>query len=160
MKNWLFWERFLSVLQTLAIIAGVILILFAWRTIKHQEQKDSADIVIKFNDYFDQQKYVNLIDALDTLDTKVPIVNGLNGRKTKFSESLVYSYMSLFEMLDDLYKDKLVSYELIYENFSDNIKKAYQNEDIQFIIKRDRKEDATFWTGFQHLYEEFKRTSK
>ena len=157
MKTWTFWERLLSILQTIAIVAGLILIFLTWKTVVHQEAKDSADIIFKFNDYFDQQKYEGLIDALDTDNIHVPIVNGVRGHRTKYSETLVYSYMSLIEMLDDLYNHKLIKREMIFQNFSDNIENEYKNDDIQYLIKRDRKEDPTFWTGFQHIAEEFKK---
>jgi hypothetical protein len=156
-NTWRFWERLFSVLQTLAIVAGVVLIFFTRQTMVHQEAKDSADIVIKFNDYFDQKKYEGLINELDTDNPHTRIIIGIGQGPARFSEALVENYMSLFELLDDIYRQHLVSKEMIYQNFSDYIESAYKNDDIQFLIKRDRKNDPTYWVGFQRLAEEFKK---
>jgi hypothetical protein len=154
-KSWAFWSRTLVVLQTFAVIAGVWLIYLGWNTLQHQKEIDSANLVLRFDDYFDRAKFAPLIDTLDTDDPKTPILKD-EFHKGSFSASLIYDYLNIYETLDDLCQHGLISGEMVFQNFSYDLEKAYANKDIQDLIRRDAGNDPLdSWVGFNDLGRNF-----
>jgi len=121
--------------------------------LKHEKEKDSAELMLKFEDYLNKPEYVDLISALDTTDINVKIFRSHGG---PFSDGLVEDYMGEYETIDNLYTKGLIDIEMIRNSFSYNLEQDYLNKDIQSVIAKEQKEDTDLWSGFQHLGKMFK----
>jgi len=77
-----------------------------------------------------------------------PILKDNGGR---FEDYDLDSYLGLYDQINDAYKMKLISKDLIYNDFSDALIDAYKNKEVQGYLIKIRKEDPTYFDGFDKL---------
>ena len=141
------------IISSLAVLISAISIFLTIQVIRHQQTKDSADLVLRIDDNLGKDKFIALIDSLDTDDVNTKILQSSGGF---FSELLVDDYLSQYEALDVLYKENLIDHEMANQMFSYDIENAYKNVDIQNMIKNENNSYNELWSGFIHLAKEFK----
>jgi hypothetical protein len=62
----------------------------------------------------------------------------------------------MFELLDNAYEHHLISQDMVYDGFSYDLEKAYENKEIQEFIRsvRQQEHEATDYDGFEALAKE------
>jgi hypothetical protein len=146
-------QLFSIVISSIALLFSALSIFLTTQIFRHQQIKDSADLVLKFDDDLNKPKFVAITDSLDTDDIHAKILKSNGG---VFTEEQVDDYLSQYETLAVLYKENLINKEMANQVFSYDIEKANQNLDIQQQIKDESKSDSDLWTGFLYLAKEFK----
>jgi len=68
-----------------------------------------------------------------------------------FNTSDLDLFLGVYNQLDDAYKGGLVSEDVLYNNFSDGLLRAYKNQEIQRYLKTIRQEDSAYFQGFDEL---------
>jgi hypothetical protein len=65
----------------------------------------------------------------------------------------------MFELLDTVYDNHLITREMVDDAFSFDIEKAYQNKEIQSFMAqvRSQENDNALYGGFEKLNREFSR---
>lgn len=117
----------LQLLVNLSIIAGVV---FAFIQVGDYRIRTSADIVLKFSEYLDDDPYLRISQALDTEDKTVKIFQP----EGPFSVSDVDRYLGTFETLGSLYRRGLITCDMFKTDFSYYVQKEYSNEEIRGYI--------------------------
>lgn len=145
-------QQFSFAISSIAVLISVISIFLTVQIFKHQQTKDSADLVLRFDDVLDKPKYADLIDSLDTDDKNAKILQSDGGI---FTDELVDDYLGQYETLAVLYRENLIDHEMANQVFSYDLEEAYQNAEIQKHIKEEDKFNNDLWTGFIYLAKEF-----
>lgn len=71
----------------------------------------------------------------------------------KFATSDLDIYLGLYNQLDECFDLGQISGEIVYNNFSDDLIRAYRNNEIRAYLKKRREEDADNFKGFDDLAE-------
>ena len=96
---------------------------------------------------FDEKKYDDIAIALDDKpETKI---------RNKFGATKLEDYLGWLETIGELLREDILVCDMVYNEFSYNIIKAYQNHDIQKLVQEDQKDDPTTWEEFQSLGKSF-----
>lgn len=146
-------QRFSFIVSSIAVLISAVSIFLTVQIFRHQQTKDSADLVLRFDDDLAKPKFVAIEDSLDTDDIHAKLLKSNGGI---FTEEQVDDYLSQYETLAILYKENLINREMANQIFSYNLEEAYQNLEIQQIIKDESKSDSDLWSGFIYLAKEFK----
>ena len=117
----------LQLLVNLSIIAGVV---FAFMQVGDYRIRTSADLVLKFGEYLDDEPYLEISQALDTENKTVKIFKP----EGPFSIRDIDRYLGTFETLGSMYKKGLITCGMFKIDFVYYIKKAYINDEIRDYI--------------------------
>lgn len=111
------------------------------------QNKDTRyiDYILSFDEKLNQYPNIEIINAIE--DNK-PILKENGG---KFSTHDMDNFLSVYNQLSDVRDYGLVTDDLIENNFSDGLLKAYSNIEIKKYLKKIRQEDDTFFLGFDEL---------
>ncbi len=155
------WSQIGGGLATVILmVATLLLVLFADRQIKQirdqlndQRQFESANLMLSFNQHFRNEKNSKMVDAIAS---GRPL---LKKNKGPFTEADLDDYLVMFELLDTVYDNHLITREMVDDAFSFDIEKAYQNKEIQSFIAqvRSQENDNALYGGFEKLNREFSR---
>jgi hypothetical protein len=155
------WSQIGGGLATVILmVATLLLVLFADRQIKQirdqlsdQRQFESANLMLSFNQHFRNEKNSKLVDAIAS---GRPL---LEKNKGPFSEADLDDYLVMFELLDTVYDNHLITREMVDDAFSFDIEKAYQNKETQSFMAqvRSQENDNALYGGFEKLNREFSR---
>src|SRR5713226_7120141 len=141
------------VIQTIAVVIGVIFALSQLQQIKEQNKQAktiaSAQLTVDLDKIFDTKKYDDIAIALDDKpETKV---------RAKFGAVNLEGYLGWLETIGVLLHENILICDMVYNEFSYNIIKAYENHDIQKLIKEDQKNNPTTWEEFQSMGKSFSK---
>lgn len=139
----------LKLLANLAVLSGVI---FAVIQIRDYRVKSSAELVLRFGEYLDEDPYLSISQVLDTSNVSTKILQPAG----RFSSGEIDRYLGTFETLGDLYYNGLITFEMLDINFSYYIQKAYSNEEIRAYVMDAHRTNPKWWTNFIQLGELFK----
>jgi hypothetical protein len=118
--------------------------------IQDSTNQASAQFVLSISDQLNSNKYAAILTAIESHPhTYSPL-------KTGFTDTQLEDYMGVFDTAGDLFRDKIITFQMAYDEFSYDTEKAYCNNDVQANIKRDRAGDTAtgtnmFWSGFQNM---------
>jgi hypothetical protein len=140
----------LAGLANLSIIVGVTFAIFTFLNERTKIQADrnqrSADLILRLDDKLD--KYQDVIDKLDTDDTKLKLFKSKGG---KFTESHVEAYVGIYDLIGELIKHDLLLRTMVYNEYSYDIEKACANEQLMNYISECRKTDCDLYQNFIDL---------
>ena len=105
----------------------------------------SADLILKFDERLGKPPFPKI---RSTIESGKPILKAHGGR---FTADDLEGYIGIFDSLNDLYAKNMVNKELFYNEFSYDIEKAYDNQEIQSYLKDIRKEESDYFSGFDNL---------
>jgi hypothetical protein len=73
-----------------------------------------------------------------------------------FNDADLDDYLVMFEILDNVYEHNLITRDMVYDAFSYDLEKAYENKEIQEFIRSVRKQEheANDYDGFEALAKE------
>jgi len=128
----------LQLLVNLSIIVGVV---FAFIQVGDYRIRTSADLVLKFGEYLDDDPYLKISQTLDTEDKTVKIFQP----EGPFNVSDVDRYLGTFETLGSLYKKDLITCDMFKTDFAYYIQKAYLNEEIRSYINDVDADGQKLW---------------
>ena len=109
------------------------------------------DYTMSFDNKLNEGQNLGIMNAIE--DNK-PILKD-NGGKSSTHD--LDNFLGIYNQLSDVRSHNLVTDELIENNFSDGLLKAYNNIEIQSYLSNIRKEDETYFTGFDELANLFKK---
>ncbi len=137
-------SNFLQFLVNIAILFGVI---FAFVQVGDYRLRTSTDLVLKFGEYLDDSPYLNISQALDTENKTAKIFQP----EGPFSVGDIDRYLGTFETLGNLYKEGLITCDMLKANFAYYIQKAYFNEEIRGYINEVDEKGRKWWPNLIFL---------
>jgi hypothetical protein len=158
--SWKYWQRFfltLGAILTLVQIHSVITSLnqtniqlkYAAEQISNEKDAEAGNMMITFN---------NLIntgtnnDISNVIDSKEKLLQQNGG---KFTTHDLDSYLGIFESLEDIREKNLISEDILFDNFSSAVEDAYNNPEIVNYLKTIRKQNSSYFLGFDELANHF-----
>ena len=166
-KFWDYLIKFIDIIQSLAIIGGIIfgILQLYFLQIQTKIQSDaliasniiaSANYVLDLSKQLDSPKYSELINAISSNNINYPILKNDGG---KFTEGKVENLLGIYETIGDLYEENLISKKMAYNEFSDDIEATFCNNSIQKYIKKIREEDGIL-EGDRAFFQDLKKWQK
>jgi arabinogalactan endo-1,4-beta-galactosidase len=166
-KFWDYLKKFIDIIQSLAIIGGIIfgILQLYFLQIQTKIQSDaliasnkiaSANYVLGLSKQLDSPKYSELINAISSNNINYPILKNDGG---KFTEGKVENLLGIYETIGDLYEENLISKKMAYNEFSDDIEATFCNNSIQKYIKKIREEDGIL-EGDRAFFQDLKKWQK
>jgi len=140
--NWELLSRILRIFEVLAIIGGVI---FATVQIRDLRNSQSTQLMLEFNKDLNSDINASLITAIEE---NKPILKENGG---EFTPTDIDRYLGAYELLNNVSEAGLISDDMLYNAFSYDIIKTYQNKEIQDYLSKIRQEDSSFFRGFELL---------
>jgi hypothetical protein len=166
-------NQWLTALQSIAIIAGVIVAIWQLsaiseqnkiqgQTLKQTQLAASATLVFQFRDKLDGDKYAKITSAIQNHNRNYPLLSpSYGGRGGKFRNTdIIESYISNFEDIGYLVQDEILISKMAYDHFSSDIEYAWCNADVQRMIRDDRKGDKSITGGFDPVYGHFEKLAQ
>lgn len=141
-KTWTLWERTLRCIEVVAIVAGVI---YAGMQLSDVRNMQSAQLMLTFNDDLSTATNAGITTAIE--DGK-PLFIGNGGQYATTSIDL---YLGDYELLNNVFQAGLISNDMLYNGFSYDIVKTYQNPEIRNYLADIQKGDPTLFSGFEQL---------
>ncbi len=140
--EWKQIEKTLRIIEVIAIVGGVI---FAAVQIRDLRNNQSAQLMLEFNRSLSEQTNSELITAIENNN---PILTANGG---KFTTTDVDHYLTIYELLNNVSEAGLITDEMLYNGFAYDIIKTFQNPEIKNYLSNLRKEDDTFFAGYESL---------
>jgi hypothetical protein len=140
--EWKQTEKILRIIEVLAIVGGVI---FAMVQIRDLRNNQSAQLMLEFNRSLSEETNSRLIAAIEN---KNPILK-VNGGE--FTTTDIDHYLTIYELLNNVSEAGLITDEMLYNAFAYDIIKTFQNQEIKNYLSNLRKEDSTFFAGYESL---------
>jgi hypothetical protein len=140
----------LVLIQTGALVYSVQLLRQQTKDIENTKSNRSADFIFRFDERLAKTPFSELELAIDRHQ---PLLKEHGG---KFNEDDLQGYLDLWESISDEYANGLISKDMFYNSYSNDIEKAYDNPEVQDFVKESQKESPEFYTGFQNLYKEMR----
>ena len=146
-NNYLKWEsfsHFLRFIEVVAIVGGVI---FAGYQLRDLRNNQSAQFMLEFNQALSSPINTKIIFALEN-NKPIFIENG-----GEFTTADIDNYLGNYELLNNTYQVGLISNDMLYNGFSYDIVKTYQNTEIKNYLAEIRKNenDEFLFAGFEQL---------
>jgi hypothetical protein len=144
-KNLFTWNRFskfLKLIEVIAVVAGVI---FAGAQLRDIRNNQSAQFMLEFDKDLNSGTNLLLTEAIEKGE---PLLKDNGG---KFTTSDIDIYLSKYELLDATFEAGLIDNDMLYNSFSYDLVKTYENSEIKEYLVKIRKEDNLFFRGFEDL---------
>jgi hypothetical protein len=149
MKKYFTWKNFNRVItstQFLILVFGIIFTVFQIQDIKNNQLNRKNDLSIRYYDRLNTS--INQQIQL-AIEHNRPI---LTENKGKFTDDQLDDYLGdLHDVGWDL-SSGLLDGDTVCSTFSDLSKNASQNQEIQIYITKIRKDNPTYFLGFDTLY--------
>lgn len=172
-------NQWLTALQSVAIIAGVIVAI--WQLLEISEQNKifseqtklqtltlkqtqlaaSATLVLQLREKLDSDKYAKIASALQNHNNNYKLFDrSYGGRGGHFHEVQMEAYIINFEDIGYLVEDEIIIGKMAYDHFSYDIESAWCNNDVQEMIQADRKSDTSIMAKSEPIYGHFESLAK
>ena len=135
-------EFTLRIVEVIAIIIGVV---FAAVQIKDVRDMQSADLMLRFNDALSTEKNSKISY---TIEENKPLFTENGG---EFSTIDIDNYLGMFELISTVYQARLITNDMLYDAFSSFTTRAYDNPEIKSYLAKIRRENNTYFLGFEEL---------
>jgi hypothetical protein len=151
----------LDIIQNIVVIAGVVIALLQLQiqgnTLQATKEIESGKFILEFSRNIDNQKYTELVSAIQDNNENFPILKNRGG---KFTESDLEDYIGNFETIGELESRKLIDMNMAFNEFSYSVEKAWCNKNIRNHIDQARKSNSYFFINFETLALEFLKKDK
>jgi hypothetical protein len=136
-------KSFVGYVQTTAIITTLILTtgIAVWNT-HDLANKESADVMFKFNQIITSGKSWNITKALDLYG---------NLDKTDVDDDTVEQFLDNYELLAAAYRHGLIDRDMAIDSFAYDLNKALHDQKIKKFLIDSRRQDTTFYSGVLSL---------
>lgn len=112
---------------------------------KNSKNDQNMQYVMRFDQEFWKENSFRLAIAIER---NKPILKSKGGR---FDEDDLDLYLGLFDELDQAYQMGLITKDLVYDNYSDDLIKAFNNPEIKNYLQKIRKEDSAYFINAEDL---------
>jgi hypothetical protein len=143
---WEFASRFFVVVQFIIVLVSLS---FTQQQIKSTQNATYMEYVFKFNEQLSEP--TNQAIALAIEDGR-KILKSDGG---VFSDDDLDSYLGIYEDLAKALQMNLISKDLFYNDFFDNLSMVYNNKEVRDYLVRIRKDSPDYFSGFESLAKEF-----
>jgi len=140
--EWKQTEKILLIIEVLAIVGGVI---FAGIQIKDWRDSQSAQLMLEFNRSLGEDTNSHLITAIENNSSILKSNGG------EFTTTDIDRYLTVYELLNNVSEGGLINDTMLYNGFAYDIIRTFQNQEIKNYLSDIRKEDGTFFAGFESL---------
>jgi len=144
-EKWLNWKGLLRILRILEVLAIIVGVIFAMIQIRDLRNDQSAQLMLEFNKDLNSDINADLITAIEE-NRSILKENG-----GEFTTTDIDRYLGIYELLNNVSEVGLINDNMLYNAFSYDIVKTYQNKEIQNYLLKIRKEDDSFFRGFEIL---------
>jgi hypothetical protein len=153
-------NEWLTALQAVAVVVGVVLALYQLHQITAQTElqsqslkvtqaTQSATLILTLRATVDADKYKRITAAIQGHDQKFKLLGA------GFSSTDVESYIGNFEDIGLLIKESPLLSSMAYDHFGYDIEKAWCNQDVQKVVADSRKVDKSVIASADPIYGEF-----
>lgn len=150
------FDSFIQIFTLLVLIVGVYLTVIQ---IGDLRKVNSGQIALDITrDIYSKERYPNNPEIIKLIEQNKPI---LVDDKGKFQEQDLDNLLGEWNLIARFNQLSILSDDLVYEQFSFDLVKAYENTEIKSYINRVRKEnnDNLFYADFEWLAKWAKATS-
>lgn len=140
-------EVWIGVIANAIAIFGLFFSVVQIKDIKNNQSDRQTDLMFRYDDKLNFGTNAKLFSAIDR---NKPILYKNGG---KFSEDDLDYFLGLLNQMYESNQNKLLSDDMIQSNFSYLLEKTYKNKEVQDYLKEIRKEDESFFVGFDELAE-------
>jgi hypothetical protein len=134
------------------MIVALISVTISVRNSKSDEQRVSADFMLRFDELLDSGASAKLLGAIEESQ---PILKEHGGQ---FSELDVERLLGQFELLANACNHHLISEEMVYDAFSYYVEIAFKDKEITAYLADIRQEEPDYYEGFDELAKRFMAT--
>jgi hypothetical protein len=113
--------------------------------ILESEKSRQTDYALRFDEKIFSGKNLEVVTAIQG---KKPILKINGGRIEDYELDL---YLGVLNQLEGVREMGLISDELTYDNFCDDVSDTSKNKEVQDYLSKIRKEDSTYFAGFTQL---------
>ena len=157
--KWNAVKEIIGVIQSLTIIAGVVIALVNFRiatqSLTQTKKISSATFLLEISKKIEGSRYAKILSAVDDHTSAYPL---LSTRSRKgFTEAHVEDYIGAFETLGNLTHAGIIDPNMVYDELGYDMEKAWCNHDVQKTIRDVRKVDkiesgpSAYYGGFEEL---------
>lgn len=143
-------QIFLQMLVNVSVIAGLV---FGYIQLDDYRIRTSADLVLKFGEYLDDEPYLGISQALDTDDAGAKILQP----DGPVAQAEIDRYLGTFETLGNLYREGLITCTMFKSDFSYYIQKIYLNAQLRSYIETVNADNL--WPNLAALGQKFRNNS-
>jgi hypothetical protein len=146
-NNWELCSRVFKIIEIFAIIGGIIFAVIQIRDVRNMQ---SAQLMLDFNNELSSDINSEIVTVIEE-SQPIFIKNG--GR---FNSTDIDNYLTTYELINNVYEAGLMTGDMLYNAFSYEIVRTYDNKEIQNYLFEIRQEDELFFAGFERLAKSLK----
>lgn len=109
------------------------------------QKSRQADYELRFDEKIFSGKNLEIVAAVQR---NKPILKANGGRFEDYELDL---YLGDLDQLNSIFKMKLISEELVYNNFCDDIEDTNNDKEVQDYLTKIRKINSTYFEGFSDI---------
>lgn len=140
------WKNIYRVIVIGGFIVAAIGLKIAIDQLWDIKKNQSAQFMLEFDKNLTSGKNLSLLEAIEN-GQPIFLPNG------KFSSTDVDIFLSQYELLNSTYQAGLLDNDMLYNTFSYDLQKTFQNPEIKEYLEKVRKEDPRIFMGFEELAE-------
>lgn len=141
-NRWKLISKLLRILEVIAITGGVIFALVQIRDVRNNQ---SAQLMLEFNRSLSAPANSRLITVIENGG---PVLKENGG---EFTTTDIDQYLTIYELLNNVHEAGLITDDMLYNAFAYEVVRTYKNQEIQTYLEKIRKEDKSFFIGFESL---------
>ena len=142
--DWKNFEKYLRVLEVLAVIIGVT---FAAAELRDVRKMQSAQLMLSFNAELNSEKNSRIVYAVEEGG---PVFKDYGG---EFNANDIDKYLSVYELINNVWNAGLITDDMMYNAFSFSLMKTHQNKEIENYVAEQRRKyrDPLLFDGYETL---------
>ncbi len=122
--------------QTFAIVGTLLITLgVAFSTQREQRNRESADLMLKFEDLLYSGRSAPVVKALE-MDVELDKAKDVD-------DEAIDEFLGNYELLDAAYRHGLISADMAYDAFEDDLETALKDAKVRHFITNARAEDGS-----------------
>ncbi len=142
---WIFYSaQTLSLIQSIGIICAIAISVY---TVRVESRRESADLMLKFDDRLNSGKSALVVNALE--------LNGNLNRAKNVDDEALDEFLGNYELLDTAYRNGLIDNDMAYDAFSYDLEKALQDAKVKAFLLASRSEEGDIYDGVLELARSF-----
>lgn len=131
--SWEYTKRILDVIQTIAIVIGVLGIVIAAYQFYYSGLKESASIGMTFDDRLSQGTNLAIGNRIGDGTGTTTLLN-TDHPQGPFTADQLAQYLGEYDTLWYLYQEGLINDQMVYNLFCADLESAYSNNSVQTFV--------------------------
>jgi hypothetical protein len=146
-----------SIFVIIGVLAAIVGVLVATKTLKQTQRAASATLVLKLRDTLVEDRYTKITGEIQDNNSAHAL---MKDRGAKFKDTDIEQYIGNFEDIGYLVQENVIDPEMAYNHFSYDVEKAWCNADVQRVVQNARKADKSITATSDPIYGKFETLAK